>query len=125
MSSPSTAEIQLDGAPIGHGRAEIVRPRDGSQHVLHLSAHGFGDLDEVLVASSDERIERSLEQLAPPPSAPPDTVSPTSPAPAAPEPQTTRPATPDRQTHTTRPRPAVDDPPPDPRHPRMDRDIHL
>ncbi len=57
---PATAEIALDGAVVGHGHAEVLRPRDGRRLQLRLSAQGYATVSDVLVASSDARVSRVL-----------------------------------------------------------------
>ena len=72
---PVTAQILLDGSPIGVGAVEMTRPRDGRHYRLTVSAPGYSTIDEELVASADQSIERTLTQLAAdaPPTAPPAT----------------------------------------------------
>ncbi|MBL8602056.1 MAG: protein kinase [Myxococcales bacterium] len=69
---PPTATIELDGAMLGRGHAEVLKPRDGRRYQLRLAAPDHADVTEVLVASTDARISRVLVALAQPaPSAPP------------------------------------------------------
>jgi serine/threonine protein kinase len=59
--TPSTATLELDGEVVGVGAFELLRPADGRRYQLAMSAPGFLTRTEVLVASTDVRIERSLE----------------------------------------------------------------
>ena len=60
----TAAEITLDGVVVGHGHAELLRPRDGHRYQLRLSYPGHGDVTDVLVASTDARVSRVLPDLA-------------------------------------------------------------
>ncbi len=62
---PPVAAITLDGALVGHGHAEVLRPRDGRRYQLLLTAPGRGDVTDVLVANSDARVSRVLPDLSP------------------------------------------------------------
>jgi serine/threonine-protein kinase len=64
---PLTAQILLDGSPIGQGVVEMTRPRDGRHYRLVLQAPGYSTVDEELVANVDANIERTLTAI---PSAP-------------------------------------------------------
>ncbi len=114
---PEEAEIRLDGEIVGHGVAHVVRPRDGTRHALHVRASGFEDLDEVITADADSRIDRALRPLAVAP------VVTAQPAPATPSAIDGHPAPATRPR--AQPAPAVPGARGDVRHPRMDRDIHL
>jgi serine/threonine-protein kinase len=59
---PREAEIRLDGEVVGHGRAEILRPRDGRAHQLVVTAPGYTTVTEVLTAMRDVQIERQLQR---------------------------------------------------------------
>lgn len=63
---PPTAVITLDGVVVGHGHAELLRPRDGRRYQLRLSAPGHAHVSDVLVASADARISRVLAPMDPP-----------------------------------------------------------
>jgi hypothetical protein len=76
---PAAAIITLDGAAVGQGHAELLRPRDGRRYQLRLSAPGHANVSDVLVANADARISRVLAPLGAPP--PPPLVR-TAPAPA-------------------------------------------
>ena len=103
---PPNASITLDGALVGQGHAEVLRPRDGRRYQLRLSAPGRANVSDVLVASADARVSRVLAPMIALPTAPPSTPrSPSvSPPPSAPSPP-----------------PPAPHPPGDRRHPVIDR----
>ena len=41
QASPSTADVLLDGAVVGHGALHYALPRDGRAHTLRVSASGY------------------------------------------------------------------------------------
>ncbi len=63
---PPVAEIALDGVVVGHGHAELLRPRDDRRLQLRLSAPGFAAVSDVLSCSSDARVSRVLVSLTAP-----------------------------------------------------------
>ncbi len=67
---PPVAEISLDGVVVGHGHAELLRPRGDRRLQLRLSAPGFAAVSDVLSCSSDARVSRVLVSLTAPPTPP-------------------------------------------------------
>ncbi|MFO0653152.1 MAG: protein kinase [Polyangiales bacterium] len=63
---PPVAEISLDGVVVGHGHAELLRPRDDRRLQLRLSAPGFAAVSDVLSCSTDARVSRVLVSLTAP-----------------------------------------------------------
>lgn len=59
--TPSSATLWLDGELVGTGSFELLRPADGRRYQLEMRAPGYHTRTEVLVASTDLRIERSLQ----------------------------------------------------------------
>jgi serine/threonine-protein kinase len=113
---PPVAEIALDGVVVGHGHAEVLRPRDGRRLQLRLSAPGFASVTDVLVSASDARVSRVLVSLAPPSLAAP--AAPAAPGAARP-PRGVVNAVAAPAPPPDAPR-AVAPPRPDPDHPRID-----
>lgn len=58
--APSNARISLDDNVIGAGHASIRAPRDGRLYALRVEADGFVPYREVLRASGDVQISRTL-----------------------------------------------------------------
>ncbi len=105
---PAIAEITLDGVVVGHGHAEILRPRDDRRLQLRLSAPGYASMSDVLSCSSDARISRVLVSL----SAPPTKVQPATPP------------GPTRVTVTSPQTPPPPPPPPPPAEPQVHNHDH-
>jgi serine/threonine-protein kinase len=61
--SPATARISLDDSVIGAGHASLRVPRDGRSYALRAEAPGFVPFRDVLRASGDAQISRTLEAL--------------------------------------------------------------
>jgi hypothetical protein len=61
--TPSTARISLDDSVIGAGHASLRVPRDGRSYTLRAEAPGFVPFRDVLRASGDAQISRSLVAL--------------------------------------------------------------
>jgi serine/threonine protein kinase len=61
--SPATARISLDDSVIGAGHASLRVPRDGRSYALRVEAPGFVPIRDVLRASGDAQISRTLIAL--------------------------------------------------------------
>jgi serine/threonine-protein kinase len=106
---PPTAAILIDGTLVGHGHAELLRPRGDRPLQLRLTAPGRADVTDVLPVTSDVRVSRVLVPLGAP-------NTPTS------QHHTSAPTVPQTQTQTPVPTPPTvpHTPHHDPRHPRID-----
>lgn len=58
---PGDAEIWLDGLRLGTGHAVVDRPRDGRRWRLEVRARGFLTFSDVLTATGDVRVSRTLD----------------------------------------------------------------
>ena len=104
---PPTAAILIDGTLVGHGHAELLRPRGDRPLQLRLTAPGRADVTDVLPVTSDVRVSRVLVPLGtantPTPQHHPNAPT----GPQTPTPVPTTPTVPHLPHH-------------DPRHPRID-----